>query len=441
MLNVGFARIDITPPLGVSLKGYYRTRICDGVLDPLEINAVAFDDGSKRAIVMSIDILGIKQDICAELREKISAAASCDAEAVYLHCTHTHLAPPVGQTPGIAGCVTQEDYEYTPWFTKRIVDVAIMALDDLAPATGYYTCTEARDISFIRRFQMKNGTYLTNPGWQNPDIDHPVGTPDETATLLFFKRESKPEIAIAHFQTHPDVISGTKVSADWPGFVRRTYERLVENSKCVCLVGAEGDTNHIDVRLTKAVGAGYQRSRYMGEKIAFSLIANRPLARKMEKEAVRFGTKYIRVRHNKGRPDEIEEAIRISSIYRKTGDRILATEGLGVTGMAITTAVAKACRIADLMDLDDERDLLLSAVAVGDAVFAGIPGEPFTDIGRAIKDASPYAVTLPGCNTNGKEGYYSTDHLEGSYETANSRYQADTPKIIIEGMTELIRSL
>lgn len=56
MLKAGFARMDITPSLGVSLKGYYRERICDGILDPLEINAVAFEEDGKKAVLLTADI-------------------------------------------------------------------------------------------------------------------------------------------------------------------------------------------------------------------------------------------------------------------------------------------------------------------------------------------------------------------------------------------------
>jgi len=113
---------------------------------------------------------------------------------------------------------------------------------------------------------------------------------------------------------------------------------------------------------------------------------------------------------------------------------------LDAKSMHATTVVAKACRIVELMDAPDSRELYLTAIAVGDAVFAGIPGEPFTDIGRAIKEQSSYAVTLPTCNTNGKEGYYPTDFTEGSYEAATSRFKADTAKRIIDGFNELIES-
>lgn len=93
------------------------------------------------------------------------------------------------------------------------------------------------------------------------------------------------------------------------------------------------------------------------------------------------------------------------------------------------------------MDAPDSRELTLSAVSIGDVVFAGVPGEPFTDVGRAIKANSPYAVTLPTYNTNGKEGYFPTDFSEGSYEAATSRFKADTAERIINGFNELIQTL
>ena len=44
MFQVGFARIEITPPLGTPVAGYGYKRISDHILDPLELNCVAFSD-------------------------------------------------------------------------------------------------------------------------------------------------------------------------------------------------------------------------------------------------------------------------------------------------------------------------------------------------------------------------------------------------------------
>ena len=61
MLKAGFGRIDITPPFGVSVQGYFEKRLADGILDPLLATAVAFDDGERRAVVISVDVIGFNQ--------------------------------------------------------------------------------------------------------------------------------------------------------------------------------------------------------------------------------------------------------------------------------------------------------------------------------------------------------------------------------------------
>lgn len=441
MLKAGFARVDITPPLGVSIKGYYKERICDGILDPLEINAVAFEESGKKAVLLSADNLGISQSYCDQIRKDIAAAVGCAPEAVYLACTHTHLAPGVGAIMGLGSAANAKDRQYETFFMQQAIAAAVKATEDLAAATLFYTKTEVEGVSFIRRYVMKDGSIRTNPGWQNPDIDHPLGDPDEQATLLLCKRDGKPEIAIAHFQTHPDVIGGTKVSADWPGFVRRTYEQRIPHSKCLCFVGAQGDTNHIDVRLTKAEGSGYHRARYMGEKIALLLIDAIPSAKPMNEPHLSYGQTTILADHNKGRPEELEEAIRIQKVYSETGDAQLAAAESSEHGLKPTPIVAKACRIVELIDAADSRPLRLSAIAIGDVAFAGVPGEPFTNIGLSIKKDAPFAVTLPTCNTNGKEGYFPTDFAESSYEARTSRFKADTAQRIIDGFHTLLHSL
>ena len=45
----GFSRVDVTPPIGTELSGYPRKRVSDGIIDTLDLNAVAFSDGTNRA--------------------------------------------------------------------------------------------------------------------------------------------------------------------------------------------------------------------------------------------------------------------------------------------------------------------------------------------------------------------------------------------------------
>jgi len=436
MLKAGFARIDVTPPLGTTLAGYYETRYADGILDPLLATAIAFDNGENRIIVMSIDIIGFNQKLMNRVRTAVAEAVSTDPKAVFVACTHTHLGPCTADAFG-----KEHNPEYVDWFVKKLADVAVLAVQDLAPAKLSYTRGEVKDVAFIRRYRMKDGSSRTNPGWLNPDVDHPIGTPDENSSLLIIKRENAPEIGIVNFQVHPDVIGGCTISADYPKFVRDTYETLIPNSRCMYINGAQGDTNHVDIRLdeTKCRG-GYARSRYMGRKIAMSVIANYELAEPLEGEKVNFAQKSVFTKFNKGRPDQIPEALRIAKIYEEQGTEAAVPH---LTGMARVEVVAEATRIKRLMDYPEEKELYVTAVSVGDAVFAGFPGEPFTDIGRGIKNHSKFALTVPACCANGYEGYYpmQSAYDEGGYEARTARYVAGTAEKLIAASTEIVNSL
>ena len=72
MLQAGFSRLDITPPFGVEMSGYYEHRYADGILDPLYLNVLALSDGERDLILMTVDYLGIKLDYITLLQEMIS---------------------------------------------------------------------------------------------------------------------------------------------------------------------------------------------------------------------------------------------------------------------------------------------------------------------------------------------------------------------------------
>ena len=47
-LKAGFSRLDITPPLGIPIAGYFEKRYAKGYLDRLEVHAVAIEKDDKR---------------------------------------------------------------------------------------------------------------------------------------------------------------------------------------------------------------------------------------------------------------------------------------------------------------------------------------------------------------------------------------------------------
>ena len=74
VLKVGFSRVDITPPLGSYMPGYYKDRYAKQVLDPLQINCAAFSDGSETAFVMQIDTEEISDRVADVIRAAVADA-------------------------------------------------------------------------------------------------------------------------------------------------------------------------------------------------------------------------------------------------------------------------------------------------------------------------------------------------------------------------------
>ena len=115
----------------------------------------------------------------------------------------------------------------------------------------------------------------------------------------------------------------------------------------------------------------------------------------------------------------------------------LHTEGrdcdIPYEGMELTTVVAEALRMLRLEHGPDHFELPVSAIAIGPAVLVGIPGEPFTGIGRGIKENAPFTLTLPCCCANGYEGYFPMQEAydEGGYEAKSSNFRAGVAEKLI----------
>lgn len=431
---VGYGKVDITPPMGTPLSGYTYARAAEGVLDPLDAIALAFSDGTNRAVVLSLDIISLRGYFDL-YREGIAAAAGLDPQAVFIACSHTHTGPLVGS------CIYGQKFDtferasnYEKWLLDQLASAAKLALGDLAPAKLAIARGEAKDISFIRRYRMKDGSCRTNPGVGNPDIVAPLGESDDMVQLVRVDRPGKDSIAIVNFQCHPDTIGGSKISADWPRVVRETVESVLDDVKCVMVNGPQGDSNHICTDPAKRTPYLTRKTVYkhMGRKVGGVAVGLWDACKPVESGKVGYSIVKEKVKTNRGRPDQLPEAKRIMELTRNGQFGKIP----GDTGMQKTTAQAEARRIVYLADGPDYFDFPLSAVTVGDTLaFVGFPGEPFTGYGVSMKKLSPYAMTVAACLVNGNFGYLPTDEAfkETGYETQGSLFVKGLEKTVVEG--------
>ncbi len=431
--KAGFSRTVITPPNGTPISGYFFERLATGALDDLELNTVAVTDGGRTVILIVADLLMISLPRMETYRKAVAQGTGVPMEAVFISCTHTHTGPEVGMGQEYAS-----SWERT--LSDYLVTGAQLAMEDLADAQVETAQGRVDRISFIRRFFMKDGSVRTNPGVGNPDIRESIGQPDESLQLIVLKRPGEKDIALVNFQVHPDVIGGTRFSADYPGFVRRIMENALDRQAfCVYINGAQGDTNHLNTApgpgdakgLTEVHFdglRGYEYSRNMGRAIAGEAIKLFGRTAAAKRGPVRFAQRSARIPSNRPAAEDLPEAKRIADLHNAGRD-----DQLPWKDMELTTAVAEALRMVALKDGPDEYDLKLTAFTLGDVAVVGIPGEPFTEIGRQIKKQSPYPTTLVWCVTNGAEGYFPTREAydQGGYEARSSFYRRGVAEIII----------
>ena len=69
--KAGYAKTDITPPLGVFMPGYFKDRWAKEVLDPLEVVCVALSDGKTKAVVMQLDTEALSDAVADDMRNAV----------------------------------------------------------------------------------------------------------------------------------------------------------------------------------------------------------------------------------------------------------------------------------------------------------------------------------------------------------------------------------
>ena len=448
-LQAGFGRVNVTPMLGIDIVGYFKVRKAEAVLDELEINALALGCGETKVVLLSMDHCGIKQALADRFRRHVSEVTGVPYEAVLIHATHTHTGPALDGGTVCGEAADPLIAEYTQTVYHKMADAAVAAIADMKPAKMGYAVGTAPNIAFVRRFRMKDGSVKTNPGVNNPDILAPIGDVDERVNVLRFDQEGGKSLVLINFGDHPDTVGGNKISCDWPGFARRTVEQAIEGTRCIFFNGAQGDVNHVNVHPTGGylndmfmdfddVARGYKHAQFMGRVVAGGVLQVYDKVYYRDVDSIRTVQKVLEIPSNMPAPEDMAQAHHINDLHNAGKDSELPYKG-----MMLTTVVAEAGRMVRLEHGPASFPMYLTGIAIGDVVIAGIPGEPFTGIGRGLKAAQGWELVLPMCLVNGSEGYFPMQDAydEGGYEARSSNFKAGVAELIVEEGTKLLDSL
>jgi neutral ceramidase len=86
----------------------------------------------------------------------------------------------------------------------------------------------------------------------------------------------------------------------------------------------------------------------------------------------------------------------------------------------------------------------VQVIALGrDTAFVGLPGEIFTELGMAIRKASPFRYTIVVTLANGSIGYVPdrAAYAQGAYEVSSARCAPGSGELLVEAALKILNEL
>jgi hypothetical protein len=441
-LKAGVAVADITPPPEYRMSGYFSERVSTGTHDPLNAKAMYFSQGEQEAALVFCDLVGIPAAISSHVREVASEKTGIPISNILIAATHSHTGPlyfgvlrRYFHDTAVAknGSDPLEGIDYPSELTDKLVDVICRARKVAAPARIESAVGNQPQLVFNRRFHMKDGSVIFNPGKLNPNIVRPAGPidPDVGIVLLRGGEEGKPMAALTVFALHLDTVGGTEYAADYPYYLEQSLQKKL-GSDFVSIFGAGtcGDINHIDVSHDRPQ-KGHEEAERIGTALAETVMLELDRVVPVERPALAVRSAKIEAPLQRFTEEQFEQAMQD---LKKVGTRDLPF-----------LKQVEAYKIIAVHRIDgDKLPMEVQVFRLGDELaVVGLPGEVFVELGLEIKKQSPFKTTLVVELCNDAPGYIPTRKAfaEGSYETVNSRVQPGGGEMLVETAVKLLKEL
>lgn len=433
-LLLGKSRVDITPDKdtilgGATISGKIRV---DYIKDPLFANTIVVAQGERKIAVISLDLLMITRKYVELIRYELHSRWGFEPDAVMIHATQNHKAPSLGHfkisedyagIPEALDWLRGGDERYHPFAVERIIASVEAALDALKPVSiGCGSGVEGR-LAFNRRMVMKDGS-ISMPNASGPAAPlsrYVEGPMDPDLGVVAFRSEDEPVSALLlHYTCHPvHQLGHFFISADWPGaWTNEMKASHGENCVSVVLNGACGNINPWDPYAEKPL----DDAGVMGSRLGVSSNGVIDTIEFRDDAVLDWKIVHLDIPLRKVNEADLEAArcyIADNPHPRWLTDVVLDDKWVYASGMV------------DLHEQYERNPLYryeIQVLRIGDAALVGLPGEPFSEGGLAIKLGSPTPYTIIAHNTQ-FAGYIPTKEafLRGGYETTTSNWSKFVP--------------
>ena len=237
-LQVGYAKIDITPNYTVGISGYSNADDrpnSDGLMTYLYATCIAATEGNETILIYTVDNIAMEQNHADSFRSIITEKTGIPGDKIFFGATHSHSCP-------------AKSGQYKVDLGNWLLEGAEKALADRAPVTMYAGTKEIPGMNFVRHYEMADGTYAgSNFGdFSKEIVGHATQNDPQMVLVKFdYADENKKDILLVNWQAHPDSardIGYNTLAASWVGPLRDEAERL-SGMRVAYFTGAAGNQN------------------------------------------------------------------------------------------------------------------------------------------------------------------------------------------------------
>lgn len=400
MIKAGISKIDITPPVGSYLQGHTaRNKPSEKVHDPLYLKILSLNDGSKRTVFITADLVGFSEKFILDL-EKLLKSERINPEECFISASHTHTGPFILE----GNLWTRNDTEkFLPQYLSMLKGKIIEGIKETISKEQEVEINYGKGIADIgiinRRKKNQEGRFEMAP--------NPEGPRDCEISVITFKRENTPLAILFNYSCHPTTLSTDiyEISADYPGVAQKIVE---DYYGCIALFtnGFCGDVRPAVIEGYKFKGGDFEDIERMGRVLGNSVIEIAEKSMRLDCEKIIFKKGKLQLPFDREylfkSAEEIENKF---STYRMLNER-----NYQIWKEYWIKNLEKGIKVPEYILCD------VSIVKIGDIKIIGLGGEVAVEYGLKIKEKEKNAIVVGYCGVD--IGYIPTKKIikEGGYE-------------------------
>lgn len=368
MAKIGFAKVEITPPLGTKLAGYTRIeRPAVGVHDPLFGRVLLLESQGELFCLVQLDLVGVDEYFVKRLHFLIKDLG-IEEDNLIVAATHTHSGP--------KGVFDQ----------RSILDQTGFGLHNEDLVRGYLAKIEsAIKMSFKNRKQLSEikvgQTFVPNVGSERHDNS---AADDRLFTMLFNTADGE-SVLLYNFSCHPTILhyDNLQISSDLPygvlKYLGNSYNQIMFTN------GSAGDISTRFTRQDTVFEEVERLGALLGEAIETSL-AEPIFVGQLDEFKIKRYTIPLQFR-------EIPDVGEAELAYEAAVQAVKEAERLNLSHSELRVVESRKegarrdLDVAKTMASRDNLEVQVTIFKLNDWKFITIPGEIFASLSEPIRVA------------------------------------------------------